>query len=226
MKGPATQKRAISAREILRITTNSLPDVESFLEDDRTALIAGICLAEDQRDPRTVCLWISPARQRRPTPDMIFTRLLAIRFLALEYEDWLRQRDKLESEFDSRRPDNHGQCKIFIRESRLLDTSQTRGWLEYGQKLLRLERRTGNVGITLAMMFAFPRFPHFYDGEIEHAIHLLNQVQYQDVMKFARKISEEFVKYTIFYRKRMGLSDQVLLKGPMTDFIQIFCLKA
>lgn len=219
MKATARQQRAISAYDLLQISTRTLPDVQDFLEADQTPLIATICLTDDHRDPRTVCLGTSSSRQL--TPDLLFRRLLAMRFLALEYKGWQRQRDKSETEPEERRPDNYGECKIFIRESRLPDTSQTRGWFEQGLKLLRLERRTGIVGVSLAMMFAFPRFAHFYNREVENAIRLLNQGYYPAVMEVAKCISEDFIAYSNFYREHMGLFHSFSLKDPTTNFAQI-----
>lgn len=110
---------------------------------------------------------------------------------------------------DGPRPKNHGKYSAFLREKGLRD--ETRLWLQRGQKLLTLEQGTGIVGISLAMMFTFPSFPHFHDDQIKEAILLLNEGQDQssdvkDVKDAAEEFSEELEQYTNFYRKRMGLS--------------------
>lgn len=97
-----------------------------------------IHLCEGQ-DPRIVFLL---AREKgRSTISNQFKRLLAVRFLVLQYEEWLMHitGEPLEAALCINRLHNTGQWKTFIRKQRLPENT-CRGWVEIGQKLRKIER--------------------------------------------------------------------------------------
>ncbi|BCR83552.1 uncharacterized protein ACHE_10954S [Aspergillus chevalieri] len=190
--------RAEDAESFLEKTEKKLDSVREFFHVDQTAIIRRIHLCEGQ-DPRIV--FLSAKEKGRSTISNQFKRLLAVRFLALQYEKWLMHTtgEPLEAALCNNRLHNHGQWKAFIRKQRLPGKSQCRGWVESGQKLLKIERETCIPGISLAFIPVLPRIPHLYNAELENSINSLKH-GYPEIRELAQDL-EKFSDYFDTYSK-------------------------
>lgn len=199
-------KRAIKATALLDEVTKRLLNTRQFFKDDQTPLIAGICANEHDTDPRTVCLVGKEGTRCKQLMGEHFKRMLAMRFLSMEYEGWSAEKSGQlpGSQYQSDRPANHGLCKLFIREQSLPDTSRVRGWFMCGQKLLQIEREVGIPGISLVLTCMLPKFPHFHGPEVNNAIRLLNDGFYPDIIHTAIQLTVEFEDSQDLYAKKMG----------------------
>lgn len=190
--------RAEDAESCLNKTEKELDSVRKFFHVDQTAIIRCIRFCEGQ-DPRIVFLL---AREKgRHTISNQFKRLLAVRFLALQYEEWLMHitGEPLGAALCNNRRHNSGQWKTFICDQRLPGKSQCRGWVECGQKLLKIERETCIPGISLALIPMLPRIPHLYNAEVENSIYLLKH-GYPEIKKLSQDL-EKFLGYFDTYSK-------------------------
>ena len=204
-------KRAIKATALLDEVTKKLLDTRRFFKDDQTPLIAGICASEHYTDPRMVSLLGRKGTKCKQPMGELFKRMLAIRFLSMEYEGWSAEKSGQPpgSQYQTNRPANHGLCKLFIREQSLPDTSRVRGWFMCGQKLLQIEREVGIPGISLVLTCLLPKFPHFYGPELNNAIRLLNDGSYPDIIHTAIQFTVEFEDLQDLYAKKMGLNQSL-----------------
>ena len=197
-------KRATKARDLLDEVTKRLLDTRQFFEDDQTPLIAGIFASEHHTDPRTVCLVGKEGPKCKQPVGELFKRMLAIRFLSMEYEGWSAEKSGQPpgNQYQTDRPANHGLCKHFIREQSFPDTSRVRGWFMCGQKLLQIERGVGIPGVSLVLTCALPKFPHFHGPEVNNAILLLNDGSYPDIIHMAIQFTVEFEDLQDLYAKK------------------------
>ena len=118
MVNPLGNNRAEDAESFLNKTEKKLDSVREFFLVDQTAIIRRIHLCEGQ-DARNVFLL---AREKgRSTIINQFRRLLAVRFLALQYEEWLMHitGEPLEAALCNNQRHNSGQWKTFICDQRL-----------------------------------------------------------------------------------------------------------
>ena len=207
MASRLSSPRAITAEEILDYAVRELPLLKEFMEYDRTTRISGIHVSESQCDPRVVCVLPRPDEGRRPSGAVLFKRLLAIRYLSEIYEEWLQNQKEVPFTAVTRphRPTPYGLCKTFLQRERLPDTSQFRNWFECGQKLLRLERRLGAVGIPLVLMFTLSKFLHLSYEEVDRAIGLLHDGDYPCLLESAAYYEHLFLAYNRFYKERIGI---------------------
>ena len=146
-------KRSVTAKDLLDEKREKLNELQTFLENDQSAVLAGLDQVQGETDRRTFFLLTKKRNaSHRPTISDLFKRLLAIRYLASGYEMWLQDRGEVLMLRDSyEKPRNHGLCKIFMQEHGLPNTSQVRGWIENGQKVLRIERDVGVPGASLSL---------------------------------------------------------------------------
>jgi hypothetical protein len=194
-------KRAKLAKDILDYARESLSDLIAFLRHDQTPLISDIRKSKQHDDPSTICLVAETAKKGKPAPQELFLRLLALRSLSTGYAEWMQQKlgHSTLKWGDTGHPENHGLCKEYIREKRLPDTSRTRGWFESGLKFLRIEKEVGIPGLSLTLMFALPKFQHFYDLEVSNAITMLRGESYADIIQVACRLTPLLVGYNDFY---------------------------
>ena len=197
-------KRATKARDLLDEVTTRLLDTRQFFKDDQTPLIAGICASEHLPDPPFLGLVGKEGTKCKQPMDELFKRMLAIRFLSMEYEGWSAEKSGQPpgNQYQTDRPANHGLCKRFIREQSLPDTSRVRGWFMCGQKLLQIERGVGIPGVSLVLTCALPKFPHFHGPEVNNAILLLNDGSYPDIIHMAIQFTVEFEDLQDLYAKK------------------------
>lgn len=222
MAAQPKHKRITEARALLDYVAERLDDVRSFFKNDQTPLITGICVTEQKSDPRIVWLLGYRSAKCKPMICESFKRMLAIRLLRLQYERWLDQWVIPGQQGLGNRHSRHGLCGVFIREQRLPETSQTRGWFECGQRLLQIERGISIPGISMVLTCALSKFPHFYDSQVDQAISLLKDGYYPDIIHLAMEYTNDLSEFQMLYANIIGLKQILAIRMiQITDFINL-----
>lgn len=194
MANQQLRNRAVGGKPLLDYILYELCNAAEFYSVDRTPVVQHISQSGAE-DPNIVVL--ETHTQGWPTLEDLFKRLLALRLLALRFEEWLESKGHSEATSHSDRPRHHGQRGAFIHDQRL--PPKCRRWIESGQKLLEIERKTGEPGISLVLIIVLPRIQHLYKSAVEEVVFLLQQDSYQPVMLLAQDLGDDIRRYFDFY---------------------------
>lgn len=207
MANQQRRNRTVEAKPLLDYILYRLRNLAEFFSIDHTPVIQHISQSGAE-DPSIFVL--KTRMQRWPTLEDSFKRLLALRLLALRFETWLESRGlSPEATYHSDRPRNHGQRGAFIRDQCL--PSECRSWIESGEKLLEIERATGEPGISLVFVIVLPKIQHLYKRAVKDVIVLLQQDSYQEIKQLAQHLEKDILRYFNLY------CDSISVRNPFIN---------
>ncbi|CRG92884.1 hypothetical protein PISL3812_09959 [Talaromyces islandicus] len=183
----STSERAADAEEILNLCLAECDHLEEFFTND-WSLIHSKFGQKIGLDARRISLL--PTLQDEDPWEGQLRRLTGSRHLAEEEETCLAK-DGYTLENATSLPNYYRQGPDFLREQGLWNDRETisKG-LSQGHKLRRIERAIGFEGISLALLPAFPRFPHLaLDQETRLIFLLRNENRFEKILKLGSMLS-------------------------------------